>query len=91
MLLFNHEIDIAKPPSVFYKWPSTDLPFYVTHMLLLKLIANYHGLNDLTPPSSLQMIHIISISISIIKSPPSLQILKVLYLMYPLRSFGNNY
>lgn len=50
-------------------FPQTS-PLYVRHMLLLKLLANYRGLNDLTPPLSLLMIHIISISISIIQYIP---------------------
>lgn len=85
------KLSLQSPPLPFTNGLPQTFPFYVRHMLLLELIANYHGLNDLTPPPSLQMIHIIFISISIIKSTPPLQILKVLYLMYPLRRFGNNY
>lgn len=60
VLLFNHEIVITSPPPHPFTngLPQTS-PFYGRHMLILKLIANYHGLNDLTPPPSLQMIHII--------------------------------
>lgn len=56
MPLFNHEIVITSPSLPFTNGLAQTFPFYVGHMLLLKLIANYHGLNDLTPPPSLQMI-----------------------------------
>lgn len=71
MSLFNHEIVITSPRLPFTNGLLQTFPFYVWHMLLLKILANYHGLNDLTPPPSLQMIHVISISISMIKQPPS--------------------
>lgn len=64
------KLSLQAPPLPFTNGLPQTFPFYVRHMLLLKLIANYHGLNELTPPPSLQMIHIISISISIIKLPP---------------------
>ena len=85
------KLSLQRPPSAIHKWPSTELPLLCWAYVAIEPHANYHGLNDLTPPPSLQMIHIISIFISIILSPPLFQIPRVLYLMYPLRSFGNNY